>query len=121
MKHLNTHSKSMLDNVWFVLNIDLMLNSLEYLLPLCGVRVVRWSFSVDRWRNCCADNGGGTFFFFFLLVKETLRNNLVVWRKKKNNIKKSVGDVVYIDLHKPPHVSAVKPAVIFSMNSKENW
>lgn len=46
-KHLNT-LKRMLNNGLFVLNIDLMLNTLEYILPLCSLyRMV--IISVDRW------------------------------------------------------------------------
>lgn len=49
-----------------------MLNSLEYLLPLCGVyRTV--IICVDRWTNYCTKIGKGCFFFFFfnLLIKDS--------------------------------------------------
>lgn len=72
-----------------------MLNSLEYLLPLCSVYCMV-IISVDRWTNYCTEIGKG-FFSFWLCEK-----------KKK----KSVGGVVYIDLHNP--VSAVRQAMILA-------
>lgn len=78
-----------------------MLNSLEYLLPPCGVyRMV--IISVDRWTNCCNEIGKGIFFFcsfsFPFLTDQRLLAKPVVWEKKMN---KSIGGVVYIDLHNP--------------------
>lgn len=80
-----------------------MFNSLEYLLPLCSVyRMV--NISVDRWTNYCTEIGKG---FFFLLTDQRLLAN---WLCEK--IKKSVGGVVYIDLHNPE--SAVRQAMILA-------
>lgn len=50
------------------LTLILMLNSLEYLLPLCDVyRMV--IISVDRWTNYCIEIGK---VFFSLLIKDKL-------------------------------------------------
>lgn len=79
-----------------------MLDSLEYLLPLCTVYCMV-NISVDRRINYCIQIGKG---FFFLTHRRLLANWLC------ENIKKSVGDLVYIDLHNP--VSAVKQATILA-------
>lgn len=82
-------------NLYFTL--ILMLNSLEYLLPLCGVyRTV--IISVDRWKIIVMKLARD---FFFLTGQRLLGN----WLFEKK-IKKSIGGVVYIDLHNPE--SAVK-------------
>lgn len=85
-----------------------MLNSLEYLLPLCGVYCMV-IISVDRWTNCCTEIGKGIYFLFL-----THQRLLANWLCEK--IMKSFGGVVYIDLHNP-----VKAGDDFSMNSKDNW
>lgn len=82
-----------------------MLNSLEYLLPLCSVyRMVM--ISVDRWTNYRTVIGKELLFFFLLTGQRLLAN----WLCEK--IKKPVGGVVYIDLHNP--MSAVKRATILA-------
>lgn len=80
-----------------------MLNSLEYLLPLCSVYCMV-IISVDRWTNYCTEIGKR--FFFFLTDQRLLAN----WLCEK--IKKYVGGVVYIDLHNPG--SAVKQSMILA-------
>lgn len=83
-----------------------MLNSLEYLLPLCTVyRMV--IISVDRWTNYCTEIGTGFFFFSFSYRSKTLSKTGCV-----KKIKKSVGGIVYIDLHNPE--SAVMQAMILA-------
>lgn len=80
-----------------------MLNSLEYLLPICSVYCMV-IISVDRWTNYRSEIGKR---FFFSYRSKTL-SKLVVWKK----IKKSVGGVVYIDLYNA--VPAVRQAVILA-------
>lgn len=79
-----------------------MLDSLEYLLPLCTVYCMV-IISVDRRINYCTEIGKG---FFFSYSSKTLANRLC------ENIKISVGDLVYIDLQNP--ASAVKQATILA-------
>lgn len=57
--------------------------------------------SVDRWTNCCNEIGKESIVFliflfvFALLIKDFWQTG----REKKR--KKSIGGVVYIDLHSP--------------------
>lgn len=90
------------------LTLILMLNSLEYLLPLCGVYCVV-IISVDRWTNYCKEFGERILIFFLYWSK------LVVRGKK---IKKTVSDVVYIDLHNSRVCWAGED---MSMDSKDDW
>lgn len=71
--------------------MDLMLNSLEYLLPRCGVCCMVIIY-VDRWTNYCTEIGKGYFF-------SNDQRHLENWLCEK--IKKSIGGVLYIDLHNP--------------------
>lgn len=80
-----------------------MLNSLEYLLPLCSVYCMV-IISVDRWTKYCTEIGEGGRG---LLLIRLLANWLCEKKKQK-----SVGGVVYIDLHSP--VSAVEQATILA-------
>lgn len=104
-------------NLYF--NIDLMLDSLEYILPLCNVYCMV-IISVHRWTNYSNKIGKGGLFslrfffvlFFLLLIKDSLQTGCV----KKWNLSVAL---VYIDSHDPK--SAVLRATIFSMNPKDDW
>lgn len=74
------------------LTLILMLTSLEYLLPLCGVYCMV-IISVDRWTNYCKEFGEQIPFFLYCADQ-----NWLCRRGKK--MKKSFSGVVYID-HSP--------------------
>lgn len=57
------------------LTLILMLNSPEYLLPLCGVYCMV-TISLDCWTNYCKEFGRRIFFFSFLFL---YWSKLIVW------------------------------------------
>lgn len=73
------------------LTLILMLTSLEYLLPLCGVYCMV-NIYVDRWTHFWKEFGEQILFFLYW-------SKLVVSEGKKKI--KFVSGVVYIDLHNP--------------------
>lgn len=88
-------------------NIDLMLNSLEYILPLCSVYCMV-IISVDRWINYCTEIGRGFFFSYQRLLSN--------WLCEK--IKKCW----WCSVHRSPQPCVCCQAGSdFSMNSKDNW
>lgn len=95
-----------------------MLTSLEYLLPLCGV-IVWWSFLWTGGQTVVMKLARRVLFFliflfvFALLIKDFWQTG----REKKR--KKSIGGVVYIDLHSPGVCR--QAGWDFSMDSKDNW
>lgn len=88
-----------------------MLNSLEYLLPICSVYCMV-IISVDRWTNYRSEIGK-RFFFLFLTDQRLLAN----WLCEKN---KEV--CWWCSVHRSPQRCACCQAGNdFSMNSKDNW